>query len=48
MNHHADKLVEPIGPADDSMVDSALGGMVEEVHACPACGREAARRAAPS
>ena len=48
MNHHADKLVERTGPTDEPMVDPVLGGIVEEVYACPACGREAARRAAPS
>ena len=48
MNHHADKVVDSTGPADERTVDPALGGMVEEVYACPACGREAARRAAPS
>jgi len=44
MNHHADKLVQPTGAADEPMVDSALGGIVEEVYTCPACGTEAARR----
>ena len=48
MNHHADKLVQPTGPADEVSVDPTLGGIVEEVYACPACGRVAARRAVPS
>jgi len=43
MNHHADKLVESTGALDEPRVDSALGGMVEEIYACPACGTEAAR-----
>jgi hypothetical protein len=48
MNHHAEKLVQPTGAVDEPMVDPALGGIVEEVHACPACGKQAARRRAPS
>jgi len=48
MNHHADKLVESIGATDEPLVDRALNGIVEEIYACPACGRGAARRAAPS
>jgi hypothetical protein len=48
MNHHADKLVQPAGPADEASVDPALDGIVEEVHACPACGRVAAKRLVPS
>ena len=46
MNHHADKLVEPTDRADEAVIDPALGGIVEEVHTCPACGTEAARRTA--
>ena len=45
MNHHAEKLVLPTGPAD--VVDPVLGGVVEEVHACPACGAMASRRQDP-
>ena len=48
MNHHAEKLLQPIAPDDTAFVDAALGGVVEEVHACPACGAEASRRAMPS
>jgi len=46
MNHHAEKLVLPTGPAD--VVDPVLGGVVEEVHACPACGAMASRRQDPA
>ena len=38
MNHHADKLDysgEPEG------VDLKLGGVLEEVHSCPECGKTA-------
>jgi len=45
MNHHAEKLELPTGPAD--VVDPVLGGVVEEVHACPACGAMASRRQDP-
>lgn len=46
MNHHAEKLVHPTEAADDSL-DPVLGGLVEELHACPACGTGAVRRATP-
>jgi len=45
MNHHAEKLLSPTGPADEAFVDRVLGGIVEEVYTCPACGASAARRA---
>jgi ribosomal protein S27AE len=45
MNHHAEKLVHPTGPADAACMDPVLGGMVEELHTCPACGTGASRRA---
>lgn len=45
MNHHAEKLLHPTGPADEASVDRVLGGIVEELHACPACGASASRRA---
>jgi uncharacterized protein with PIN domain len=38
MNHHADKLVYA-----DGAVDSTLGGVVEEFHSCPKCGRTESR-----
>jgi NAD(P)H-dependent FMN reductase/ribosomal protein S27AE len=45
MNHHAEKLVQPTGPEDVTAIDPALGGIVEELHTCPRCGRAASRRA---
>ena len=45
MNHHAEKLVLPTGPGD--VVDPVLGGVVEEMHACPACGTGASCRREP-
>jgi ribosomal protein S27AE len=38
MNHHADKLVDPITPEDRKAADPALGGVIEQVHHCPSCG----------
>jgi ribosomal protein S27AE len=45
MNHHADKLVDPVRRDDLKHVDSALGGIVEETHCCPRCGAVESRRA---
>jgi endogenous inhibitor of DNA gyrase (YacG/DUF329 family) len=45
MNHHADKLVYPTCPADAAKIDRELGGMVEEIHTCPECGKSHSRRA---
>lgn len=44
MNHHADKLVHPTNAKDAARVDPALGGIVEEHHACPECGKGATRQ----
>jgi predicted RNA-binding Zn-ribbon protein involved in translation (DUF1610 family) len=43
MNHHADKLVEPRGD-EEELTDPTFGGHVEEVFACPRCGRVESRR----
>jgi predicted RNA-binding Zn-ribbon protein involved in translation (DUF1610 family) len=45
MNPHAEKPVEPPGGADAPHVDWMVGGAVEEVHQCPACGWVESRRA---
>ncbi|HEX6436343.1 MAG TPA: hypothetical protein VF182_04380 [Candidatus Binatia bacterium] len=45
MNHHADKLVDPVKPEDLRHRDTALGGVIEEIHGCPGCGAAASRRA---
>lgn len=47
MNRHAEKLIEPTGEHGGA-VDAVLGGIVEEMHACPGCGASASRRADPS
>jgi hypothetical protein len=38
MNHHADKIVEPINREDIKKVDPVLGGVLQESHCCPGCG----------
>jgi NAD(P)H-dependent FMN reductase/ribosomal protein S27AE len=45
MNHHAEKVLQAADPAEEWSVDPALGGVVEEMHSCPACGANASRRA---
>ena len=45
MNHHAEKVLQAADPAEEWSVDPALGGVVEAMHSCPACGANASRRA---
>ena len=45
MNHHADKLVDPVTPEDRKHVNAALGGLIEETHCCRGCGTVESRRA---
>ena len=40
MNHHADKVILGHSAAGDR---SEFGGMVEELHQCPACGAGVSR-----
>ena len=44
MNHHADKLISQ-SDLDTAAADPAIGGMIEEFHACPRCGNGASRHA---
>ena len=44
MNHHAEKLVDPVSAAEVRLMDTVLGGIVEEMHTCPECGQVHARR----
>ncbi len=44
MNHHAEKLVDPVNPEEAAQVDPALGGLIEEMHCCPGCGTTESRR----
>jgi ribosomal protein S27AE len=39
MNHHADKLDYNAALDDPAAADPDLGGLVEQVHTCPACGQ---------
>ncbi len=45
LNHHAEKLVDPTNAEEARLVDPALGGIIEEEHTCPECGKGASRRA---
>ncbi len=38
MNHHADKLVEPLDANEAKSMDLVIGGIIDEFHACPNCG----------
>ena len=44
MNRHAEKLVSSDSLAEAAKIDSALGGLIEETHACPRCGNIESRR----
>lgn len=44
MNHHADKLIDPVKPEDLLQISSPLGGVIEEIHGCPGCGAVGSRR----
>ena len=44
MNRHAEKLVHPANATELALVDVALGGLIEETHACPRCGNVESRR----
>jgi predicted RNA-binding Zn-ribbon protein involved in translation (DUF1610 family) len=48
MNHHADKVRKETHPDDVSAFDSGLGGVIEEFHTCPQCGKTQSRRASHS
>jgi hypothetical protein len=44
MNHHAEKIdYSADTTVDASAFDPDLGGVLEEVHTCPACGKTHAR-----
>lgn len=47
MNHHADKVVEPLTNEERAMADAALGGVLKEAHACPGCGHAELRTVPP-
>lgn len=39
MNYHADKLDFTAGLEDPNAIDPDFGGIMEECHACPECGK---------
>ena len=43
MNHHAMKI--DYGSDDPAIVDPILGGVLNEVHSCPNCGKTELRAA---
>jgi hypothetical protein len=45
MNRHAEKIDYPAASHDAHAVDEDLGGVLEEIHTCPACGDTEMRRA---
>jgi ribosomal protein S27AE len=45
MNHHADKLMDPITPEDRKHFNPNLDGVVKEMHSCPSCGAVESRQA---
>lgn len=45
MNQHAEKVIYPTDPREAAEADPALGGLLEEMHACPSCGNVESRRA---
>ena len=45
MNHHAEKIDYTASPDEWSATDAYFGGILEEVHSCPACGNTETRRA---
>ena len=45
MNHHAEKIDYTASLHEWSATDTLFGGILEEVHSCPACGNIETRRA---
>lgn len=48
MNHHAEKIDYNAASDDPAASDPDLGGVLEEAHTCPECGKTALRRAGQS
>ena len=46
LNHHAEKLDYTAALEEPAAIDPDLGGIVEEAHTCPECGKTHTRRAA--
>jgi predicted RNA-binding Zn-ribbon protein involved in translation (DUF1610 family) len=45
MNLHAEKIDYSAALAEPDAADPYLGGVIEEAHTCPECGRTLMRRA---
>ena len=45
MNHHCDKLMQATDSPQSTRQDEAAGGVLEEFHSCPNCGRGGSRPA---
>lgn len=45
MNHHAERIDYSAAFDDSAAIDPELGGVIEEAHTCPRCGKTAQRRA---
>jgi ribosomal protein S27AE len=43
MNHHADKLVDPVNSQEAEFVNQTLGGVLKETHHCFGCGNVESR-----
>jgi ribosomal protein S27AE len=39
MNHHAEKIDYAAALEEPTAIDPAFGGVVQEIHTCPECGR---------
>lgn len=46
MNQHAEKIDYAAALDDPEAMDDELGGILEEVHSCPACGQTHLRKGA--
>jgi predicted RNA-binding Zn-ribbon protein involved in translation (DUF1610 family) len=45
MNHHAEKIDYAAALDEPSAIDPDFGGVLEEIHTCPVCGKTETRRA---
>ncbi len=45
LNHHADKVDYAAALSDPGAMDPDFGGILEEAHTCPGCGKTETRRA---
>jgi predicted RNA-binding Zn-ribbon protein involved in translation (DUF1610 family) len=43
MRHHAEKIDYSQSSDDAGGFDAEMGGVLEEIHSCPACGKTKAR-----